>query len=392
MANQKMNVKNKKIFPLLNKLYKNFEYPSAFTSLEPLFNEARKHSPKIPKKAVRDYLKTQEVYTKHRKAVRRFTRLPTFSPGPNTVWQADLGDMIKLSTRNKNFNYYLLCIDYFSRMIYLEPLKKKTGEDVIKGFEAIFKRVGKIPWKIITDAGREFIARNVQNYFSGREIQHFCEYTSPKWHAGMAERANRTVRERLYRYFTEVGHRRWLPVIQDIVSAINNSPNRSLGGMSPMDVHLDRNHAVNKLREQIRLQTEMSNKLIRKREKSDANAKSIRTGTRVRIENNKNAFQKGYVGNFSSEIYTVYRRRKSTTPITYKLIDDYGELVDGWFYRHELSPVYGRQGNHKWEIEKFLKIEQKKSKDGRVRDFALVKWKGFEDAYNSWIPIKYIET
>jgi len=388
MENKRIAVKDRE---LLNKLYKNFKYPSAFTSLEPLLKEAQKHSPKISRSTVRDYLKSQYVYTKHRKAVRRFKRLPTFSPGPNTVWQADLGVMIKLATRNKNFNYYLLCIDCFSRMIYVKPIKKKTGEDVINGFEAIFKRVGKIPWKIITDAGREFIAANVQKYFRQREIKHYCEYTSPKWHAGMAERANRTVRERLYRYFTEEDHRRWIPVIHDIVTAINNSPNRSLGGMTPMDIHLDRNGAVDQLREQIRLQTEMSNKLIRKREKSDANAKSIRTGTHVRIENNKHAFQKGYLGNFTSEIFTIYRRRKSTKPITYKLIDDSGELVKGWFYRQDLSPVYGRQGNRNWEIEKILKMENKRNADGQIRKFAFVKWKGFDDAYNSWIPIKYIE-
>ncbi|KAL3086912.1 hypothetical protein niasHT_037281 [Heterodera trifolii] len=59
--------------------------------------------------------------------------------------------------------------------------------------------------------------------------------TSPQFHAGMAERANRSIKERLYRYFTERGTYKWIEVVQDIVKGINYSINSSIG-MRPADV------------------------------------------------------------------------------------------------------------------------------------------------------------
>ncbi|KAL3115091.1 hypothetical protein niasHT_017935 [Heterodera trifolii] len=60
--------------------------------------------------------------------------------------------------------------------------------------------------------------------------------TSPQFHAGMAERANRSIKERLYRYFTERDTYKWIEVVQDIVKGINYSINSSIG-MRPADVN-----------------------------------------------------------------------------------------------------------------------------------------------------------
>jgi hypothetical protein len=298
--------------------------------------------------------------------------------------------MSALGSRNRNYNYYLLCIDCFSRMIFVEPIKRKLATDVVDGFEKIFQRAQCLPWKIITDAGREFTAGIVQKYFRKRQISHFCEYTSPNWHAGMAERANRTVRERLYRYFTEVGHRKWVPIIQELVNAVNNSPSRALGGkFSPMDVHLNRENAVDFLRKYFKEQREKIDTKILKRESGDKSMKELRAGTRVRIENRKNLFQKGFVGNFSDEIFTIDHRRRSI-PTTYRLRDNQGNLVKGWFYRHDLSPLYGPQGNRHWTIERILETKTFE-KEGEKREFVYVKWKGFDASYNSWLPADHVK-
>lgn len=378
---------------LLDQLYKNFSHPSAFTSVEPLLKEALKYRAKITRNFVKNYLRTQHVYTKHRKVIRRYKRLPTLAPGPNTVWQADLGLMIPLARQNSGYNYYLICIDCFSRMIFIEPLKRKFASHVIVAFQAIFQRANHIPWKIITDAGKEFTAHAVQQYFHRRQIQHFCEYTSPKWHAGMAERANRTVRERLYRYFSEVGHRRWLPVIQQIADSINNSASRVLcnGKFTPMDIHLNRKNSSEILRKCINFERKKADLAIIKTEKADQNIGDLKTGTRVRIELQKNPFQKGFIGNFTNEIFTIERRRKTTTPTTYLLRNSQGQLVRGWFYRHDLSPVFGPQGRRQWEIQKILKREKWQSDNGETMEMVLVKWLGFDTPFNSWIPVESIK-
>ena len=48
-------------------------------------------------------------------------------------------------------------------------------------------------------------------------------------HASIVERANRTIKDRLYRYFHQTNTHRWVDIVDKIVNAINNTPNRTTG-------------------------------------------------------------------------------------------------------------------------------------------------------------------
>ena len=67
---------------------------------------------------------------------------------------------------------------------------------------------------------------------------------------------------------------------------------------------------------------------------------------------------------------------KNTLPPTYKIRDDKVEL-EGSFYQEELQETH----EDTFRIEKVLKW---KKKDG-VR-IARVKWVGYDNSYNSWVP------
>ncbi|KAL3123088.1 hypothetical protein niasHT_006116 [Heterodera trifolii] len=228
---------------LLEFLYKDLSSPVAFTSVEPLLREARKTQPKINRTDVQNYLATQRTYTLHRQAKRRYRRLPTLAPGLHTEWQADLAILDRLGKQNRGYKYLLVCIDTLSRQVFVEPVKTKTSTNMIIAFGRIFKRSKYIPWKVLTDQGKEFTARAVQQFFRAKDVEHFCMLTSPQFHAGMAERANRSIKERLYRYFTERNTYKWIDVVQDIVRAINHSPNSSIG-MRPADVNFKNAEAL----------------------------------------------------------------------------------------------------------------------------------------------------
>ncbi|VDO44682.1 unnamed protein product, partial [Brugia timori] len=53
----------------------------------------------------------------------------------NDTWEADLLILDKYSTQNKGFKYLLNVIDQFSKYVWSEPLKKKTGKSVAETFE-----------------------------------------------------------------------------------------------------------------------------------------------------------------------------------------------------------------------------------------------------------------
>ncbi|KAL3091471.1 hypothetical protein niasHS_004876 [Heterodera schachtii] len=298
---------------LLEFLYKDLSSPVAFTSVEPLLREARKTQPKINRTDVQNYLASQRTYTLHRQAKRRYRRLPTLAPGLHTEWQADLAIFDRLAKQNSGYKYLLVCVDTLSRQVFVEPVKTKTSTNMIIAFGRIFKRSKYIPWKVLTDQGKEFTARAVQHFFRAKDVEHFCMLTSPQFHAGMAERANRSIKERVYRYFTERNTYKWIDLVQDIVRAINHSPNSTIG-MCPADVNFKNAEA---LRQKLHNAAE---NVVRRQPR-------YRVGDRVRIEKYKHVFQKGYLPRFTNELFTVAEVHTERSPVVYRLRDDHNEII-----------------------------------------------------------------
>ena len=102
-----------------------------------------------------------------------------------------------------------------------------------------------------------------------------------------------------------------------------------------------------------------------------------KVGDKVRISKYKRkVFDKGYTPNWSEEIFTV-DEIQSTVPVTYRLKDLRGEEIKGSFYQPELLKAEQKV----FRIDKVIRRDYKKK-------MALVKWKGYSDDFNSWIPMK----
>nr|CAD2186092.1 unnamed protein product [Meloidogyne enterolobii] len=362
---------------ILDRLYKDVNSPTCFTSIEPLLREARKFNKNITRDKVKEYLSTQNTYTLHRRVVRKYSRMHTLAAGLHTEWQADLSIFDRLSGQNRGFKYLLVCIDTLSRQIFVEPVKSKQSMNMIDAFKKLFSRIKIVPWKLLTDQGIEFTAKDVQKYFKSLEMEHFSMLTSPQWHAGMAERANRSIKERLYRYFTEKRTLKWIDVIQDIVSSINHSYNSSIG-MRPVDVSY---------RNAEELRKKLKEKAIEEFAPKRWKTKKFSVGDKVRIEKYKHVFQKGYLPNFTNEIFIINKIREVPhQPPTYKICDQEGEIIRGWFYSDDLCLVKELKKNEKfYDIEKVLR---KRRIDNEVQ--CLVKWKGYASKHNSWVPASSI--
>ena len=101
-----------------------------------------------------------------------------------------------------------------------------------------------------------------------------------------------------------------------------------------------------------------------------------RVGDHVRISKYKNIFAKGYVPNWS-EVFIV-KKIKNTVPWIYTISDLNGEQIIGSFYEKELQKTNQKE----FKIEKVLK---------RKGDQLYVKWKGYDNSFNSWINKKDIK-
>ena len=105
----------------------------------------------------------------------------------------------------------------------------------------------------------------------------------------------------------------------------------------------------------------------------------LRVGDRVRISRVKGTFEKGFHPNWSVELFTVAEVLE-TNPVTYRLRDHRGEVIQGSFYEPELQKT--KQGDT-YLVEKVLKTRTVKGQKQH-----LVKWLGYSDKNNSWVDEK----
>ena len=109
------------------------------------------------------------------------------------------------------------------------------------------------------------------------------------------------------------------------------------------------------------------------KEVNDKNFK-FKVGDHVRTSKYKNIFAKGYMPNWSEEVFIV-SKIKNTVSWTYVIIDLNGEKLIGTFYEKELQKT----------DQKEFRIEKVLMKKG---DKLYVKWKGYDNSFNSWIDKK----
>ena len=100
----------------------------------------------------------------------------------------------------------------------------------------------------------------------------------------------------------------------------------------------------------------------------------FKVGNNVRISKYKNIFAKGYTPNWSEEVFVI-NKIKNTVPWTYAIRDLNGEEITGSFYEKQLQKANKKE----FRIEKILK---------RKGDKLYVKWKGYNNSFNSWINEK----
>ena len=142
-------------------------------------------------------------------------------------------------------------------------------------------------------------------------------------------------------------------MLNDIVNKYNNTVHRTVQ-VEPIDVTNDSYAEYN--------------------ENSNKKDPKFKIGDRARISKYKNIFAKGYAPNWSEEVFVV-SKIKNTVPWTCVVSDLNGEKTIGSFYEKEFQ----KTSQEKFRIEKVLKRKGNKF---------YVRWKGYDNSFNSWINKK----
>ena len=128
---------------------------------------------------------------------------------------------------------------------------------------------------------------------------------------------------------TSISKNVYINKLDDILHKYNNKKDRTIK-MKPIDVK--------------------DNTYIDLGKEVKDNDPKFKLGDHVRISKYKNIFAKGYIPNWSEEVFVI-KKIKNTVPLTYVIGDLNGEEVTGTFYEKELQKI----DQQEFRIEKVIK-------------------------------------
>ena len=171
----------------------------------------------------------------------------------------------------------------------------------------------------------------------------------------VSERFIRTLKNKIYKYMTSVSTNIYIDKLEDIVNKYNNSYHNT----------------IKMKRAEVKSNTciDFSNKINEKVPK-------LKISGNIRSSKYKNIFAKGFTPNWSDDVFVI-KKVKTTVPWTYVINDLNAEEIVGTFYKNELQKTNQKE----FRIEKVIKRKGNK---------LCVKWKGYDNSFNSWIDKKSI--
>lgn len=292
---------------------------------------------------VRKFLQQQRGYTLYKNSTKSKTeRNPYRVWGLDQLWELDLVTFPKLTKFNSGYVYLLVCIDVFSRFAFVRPLFTKQPREIVKALVDIFENTLRIPRTIQSDAGKEFVGKNMQDFLKSYNIKFRIPKTSLPAKCAVVEAFNRTLKQRIARYLNwkrmndKTNPNRYIDALQMIVDDYNGTKHSRLR-WKPNEVtkeNATRVYHQNKMRLEHKFKSY-----------NDLKPK-IKAGDLVRYRLKRKIFDKlSMTPTWSEDIYVVKRvlLREPFPMFELETLeqDAHGrrQLVDGKFYEREIQKI-----------------------------------------------------
>lgn len=345
---------------LKRKWYRTPSHQTSFSGISRLSNFH-----KIPPQKATKILDGISSYSIHREVKKPRRRNPFFVYNRREHVQADLIEVGQLSESNEGVRYLLTAIDMFSKFAVCVPMKNKTQDSSIAALKKLFQKLK--PKTLMTDAGGEFIGRNVQRFLRETGVKHYTPGSDIKC-AGV-ERFNKTLQRKMYHYMTSAGTDKYIDVLPRLMLSYNTSTHSRLE-MSPLQAERPQNDLAVKDMLNKHYLSFFNNKRAKK--------PKFAVGDTVRVSKIKNPFMRSYKDQSNEELFEVVEIRSNLPILMYKLrsLEKLDE-IRGAFYESELTKI----DLELFDVERVLKRRRKKGVEQ-----VLVKWRGYNNIFNSWIP------
>ncbi len=300
----------------------------------------------------------------HRPIQHHFQTRKYFISGLDFQWTCDLVDLQKYAADNKKLKWILVCVDVFSRFLWLRALENKKQVTVKKAFENIFATGPKPKRCVLTDLGIEFCGTTMKSFWEENDIELIHNFGINK--SAMAENMVKNVKGALFRLMTTQNSHNWFQFLEKVEYEHNFVKKQKILRMTPSNARLPQNnYSV--------MKANMKKPKIKKNRRK---GKIFKLGQCVRIAKSRHVFKKGYEESWTREQFKI-RKILQTFPRTYYLKDLHNKDIIGCFYPQELQA-----SSQKVFFHNVIKKERdKKTRKNKI----LVSWEGWPESHNSWV-------
>ena len=196
--------------------------------------------------------------------------------------------MSPFSRSNKSYKYLLTVIDVFSMYGWIVPLKTEIGKEVVLDFRKLFL-ANTPPSRLWTDKGTGLYTQQLKAVLVVNNVTLYSTENEEK--SSILERWNRTMKNIMWKHFTANNTQMYTDVLSSMLEKYNNTYHRSIK-LIPSDA---RNPAKYQ---------HVHNALYAKFNARKATSPKFHVGDKVRITRKKGTFEKGFIPNWTEEVFT----------------------------------------------------------------------------------------
>ena len=316
------------------------------------------------KEKVDKALKKNDTYTRFKQYRKSKYYSPIYVFKKRELFQSDVVFFTRreLVEKNNGFKFLFTTIDVFTKMTWVFPLKENKCEAILNCFKSILKKCGDKPERLNTDRGSELICKKFNSFLKQNGIHHYLSYSLRK--CPVIERFNLTIQQLLYKMMHQNNSLEWVKFLDDAMKIYLNRTHRTIK-MSPLEAEKDENASS------------LLKTYYKKYMKAEGKKQKplFNVGDKVRIFQERGQFHRGYMEDFSEEVFTISNVDKTLPVPRYKLKEFNGDNIIGSFFQNELVL---------FNPSDFFKIDIIDERGRGKNKQVLVSYRGYPSRYNEW--------
>ena len=278
-----------------------------FTSIKSLYEQVKKRG--ITYDEVKEFVQKQETTQLFKRQKRISHYFPIVAKHKYEIMQLDLIDMSDIASANEKYKFLLACIDVFSRLAYIVPMKNKESRTVNESIEEIIELNS--PIKLQCDNGKEFDNHSFKKIMkeNGIDIQ-FVDVGDHK-RLGIVDRFVRTLREKMNKYMAMFNTTKYIDVLPKLISNYNSSYHSGIKKV-PNEVEEDDKEVI-----------KLTNKKYNKAKLEEI---KFNVGDSVRYILNRKQFEKGTLAKWSKSVHKIISNTEHSYTLDNEKVFKYYEL------------------------------------------------------------------